>query len=138
MFLTALTSFGFISGGDITALLAERLERLHDTALQTFGPGGGYIMPAFTGFLLLILIIYVKSVIDTFKLPENSGGAGLFLIENSSGNSTGADSVSADNDMENSFENVQEEDERPYLTPKTPDIPDKDLSTEERRNAEML
>lgn len=140
MFLTALTSLGFITtGSDITALLAERLGRLRTTALQEFGPDGSYVMPAFAGFLLLILIIYIKSVIDTFRLPENSGDAGLFLVDSTGGSSAETDDVSADNVKENSFENVQEKDERPYLTtPKTPDIPDKDLSDEERRNAAML
>ena len=44
---------------NILAMLSAKLEKIHSLLIQDFGPNGVYIMTAFSGFLLLILIIYI-------------------------------------------------------------------------------
>ena len=64
---------------NILAMLSAKLEKIHSLLIQDFGPNGVYIMTAFSGFLLLILIIYIKSVLDTFRIADGeTQDAGLF------------------------------------------------------------
>lgn len=57
--------------------LATKLSHAHSLVLQEFGPRGLLVLALFILFLLLIVIIYIKSVIVTFhtyqqELPETS------------------------------------------------------------------
>ena len=73
-------SFGM---ADLWALAAAKLEKLHSIVIYEFGPNGVYIMGAFAGFIVLILLIYIKSVIDTFRIAAGeSAESGLFYTVN--------------------------------------------------------
>ena len=64
---------------DLFALFSAKFEKLHSAVIYEFGPNGVYILGAFVGFLALILLIYIKSVIDTFRIADGeSSDAGLF------------------------------------------------------------
>ena len=72
-------SFGM---ADLWALTAAKLEKLHSIVIYEFGPNGVYIMGAFAGFIVLILLIYIKSVIDTFRIAAGeSAESGLFYTD---------------------------------------------------------
>lgn len=45
----------------------SKYERLHTDVTELFGPGGWIVLGLFAFFLLLILSIYIKSIIDAFK-----------------------------------------------------------------------
>lgn len=67
---------------DFIALAAAKIEKLHSAVIYEFGPNGVYIMGAFIGFLTIILLIYIKSVIDTFRIADGeSDDAGLFYTQ---------------------------------------------------------
>lgn len=67
---------------DFMALAAAKIEKLHSAVIYEFGPNGVYIMGAFIGFLTIILLIYIKSVIDTFRIADGeSSDAGLFYTQ---------------------------------------------------------
>lgn len=57
---------------DFMAMLSAKYERYHAAVIQEFGPNGFYILILFAAFLTLILVIYIKSVIDTFRIGNES------------------------------------------------------------------
>ena len=86
-------SFGM---ADLWALAAAKLEKLHSIVIYEFGPNGVYIMGAFAGFIVLILLIYIKSVIDTFRIAAGeSAETGLFYTEEN-GSGGGLQSAAAE------------------------------------------
>ena len=99
-------SFGM---ADLWALAAAKLQKLHSIVIYEFGPNGVYIMGAFAGFIVLILLIYIKSVIDTFRIAAGeSAESGLFYTEE---NGSGGGLQSAAAEAEEFLE-----DARPRLT----------------------
>lgn len=100
-------SFGM---ADLLALAEAKLEKLHSLIIYEFGPNGIYIMGAFSGFIILILLIYIKSVIDTFRIAAGeSAESGLFYTEEGASASSSQDF--ADDENEDFPENS-----RPRLT----------------------
>lgn len=75
---------------DFLAMLLAKFDKFHTIVIQEFGPNGIYIMATFAVFLVLIALIYIKSVIDTFRIADGeSSAAGLFYTTenaNSGGN----------------------------------------------------
>lgn len=75
---------------DFLAMLLAKFDKFHSIVIQEFGPNGIYIMATFAVFLVLIALIYIKSVIDTFRIADGeSSAAGLFYTTenaNSGGN----------------------------------------------------
>lgn len=64
---------------DFLAMLLAKFDKFHSIVIQEFGPNGIYIMATFAVFLVLIALIYIKSVIDTFRIADGeSSAAGLF------------------------------------------------------------
>lgn len=101
---------------DFISLLGARFDRLHATVIREFGPHGIYILAVFAAFLILILAIYIKSVLDTFRAADNeadetSPDGGLFYTSE-----TSADEAIAEI---GAFQNNREyEDTRPRIMPK--------------------
>lgn len=75
---------------DFLAMLLAKFDKFHSIVIQEFGPNGIYIMATFAVFLVLIALIYIKSVIDTFRIADGeSSAAGLFYTaENANSGST--------------------------------------------------
>ncbi len=95
---------------DFLAMLLAKFDKFHSIVIQEFGPNGIYIMATFAVFLVLIALIYIKSVIDTFRIADGeSSAAGLFYTAENA-NSGGTANTLADE--------VEEflEDARPRLT----------------------
>ena len=69
---------------NVVAFVHSKYERMHSVVTEQFGPHGWIVMALFAFFLLLIIIIYIKSIIDTFKAgneeiaDENAQPDGLF------------------------------------------------------------
>lgn len=122
---------------NMLAMINAKLEKIHSLLIQDFGPNGVYIMTAFSGFLLLILIIYIKSVLDTFRIADGkTNDAGLFY--------TAANAASAQNGIDLGFDDNQNEeshdDNRSRLTvfPSSDDKASaRDLSFSEKRQAAL-
>lgn len=94
--------------GDILSLLAAKFDRLHSVIINEFGPNGVYVMAAFSAFIILILLIYIKSVVDTFRIAENqTSEAGLFYTS-----ANGTETGSEDYD----YDEHEIDDARPRLT----------------------
>ena len=53
------------------ALILLRYNQLHDGIIAQFGTNGIYILSLFCGFLCLIAMIYIKSIIETLQNPIN-------------------------------------------------------------------
>lgn len=90
-----------LSRENIIAHLVARYERIHDAVVDEFGINGLYILAAFVFFLILIIFIYVKSVIDTFRTSRvleetNEENEGLFYTYGEDG----ADSEDSINERE--------------------------------------
>lgn len=90
-----------LSRENIIARLVARYERIHDAVVDEFGINGLYILAAFVFFLILIIFIYVKSVIDTFRTSRvleetNEENEGLFYTYGEDG----ADSEDSINEKE--------------------------------------
>lgn len=90
-----------LSRENIVARLVARYERIHDAVVDEFGINGLYILAAFVFFLILIIFIYVKSVIDTFRTSRvleetNEENEGLFYTYGEDG----ADSEDSINERE--------------------------------------
>ncbi len=86
----------------------SRYTHLHNMVIEQFGPNGWYVIGLFALLLAIIMVIYIKSIIDTFKAGneelsgENPEPDGLFYtIEENPINS-----IANDNDDE-----IIEEDE---------------------------
>lgn len=95
---------------DFLAMLLAKFDKFHSIVIQEFGPNGIYIMATFAVFLVLIALIYIKSVIDTFRIADGeSSAAGLFYTAENA-NSGGAANTLADEAEEFL------EDARPRLT----------------------
>lgn len=95
---------------DFLAMLLAKFDKFHSIVIQEFGPNGIYIMATFAIFLVLIALIYIKSVIDTFRIADGeSSAAGLFYTAENT-NSGGAANTLADEAEEFL------EDARPRLT----------------------
>lgn len=95
---------------DFLAMLLAKFDKFHSIVIQEFGPNGIYIMATFAVFLVLIALIYIKSVIDTFRIADGeSSAAGLFYTTENA-NSGGAANTLADEAEEFL------EDARPRLT----------------------
>lgn len=95
---------------DFLAMLLAKFDKFHSIVIQEFGPNGIYIMATFAVFLVLIALIYIKSVIDTFRIADGeSSAAGLFYTAENT-NSGGAANTLADEAEEFL------EDARPRLT----------------------
>ena len=78
------------------AMLLAKFDKFHSIVIQEFGPNGIYIMATFAMFLVLIALIYIKSVIDTFRIADGeSSAAGLFYTAENT-NSGGAANTLAD------------------------------------------
>lgn len=93
--------------GDILSLLAAKFDRLHSVIIHEFGPNGVYVMAAFAAFIILILLIYIKSVIDTFRIAENqSSESGLFYTTSEGGSGSG----------DSDYDEYEIDDSRPRLT----------------------
>ena len=72
-----------LSRENVIARIAARYERIHDAVVDEFGVNGLYILSAFVFFLILIIFIYIKSVVDTFRTSRvleetNEENEGLF------------------------------------------------------------
>ena len=81
---------------DFLAMLLAKFDKFHSIVIQEFGPNGIYIMATFAIFLVLIALIYIKSVIDTFRIADGeSSAAGLFYTAENT-NSGGAANTLAD------------------------------------------
>lgn len=81
---------------DFLAMLLAKFDKFHSIVIQEFGPNGIYIMATFAVFLVLIALIYIKSVIDTFRIADGeSSAAGLFYTAENT-NSGGAVNTLAD------------------------------------------
>lgn len=95
---------------DFLAMLLAKFDKFHSIVIQEFGPNGIYIMATFAVFLVLIALIYIKSVIDTFRIADGeSSAAGLFYTAENA-NSGGTANTLADEAEEFL------EDARPRLT----------------------
>lgn len=95
---------------DFLAMLLAKFDKFHSIVIQEFGPNGIYIMATFAVFLVLIVLIYIKSVIDTFRIADGeSSAAGLFYTAENA-NSGGTANTLADEAEEFL------EDARPRLT----------------------
>ena len=95
---------------DFLAMLLAKFDKFHSIVIQEFGPNGIYIMATFAVFLVLIALIYIKSVIDTFRIADGeSSAAGLFYTAENA-NSGGTANTLAD-EAEEFLEDV-----RPRLT----------------------
>lgn len=95
---------------DFLAMLLAKFDKFHSIVIQEFGPNGIYIMATFAVFLVLIALIYIKSVIDTFRIADGeSSAAGLFYTTENA-NSGGTANTLADEAEEFL------EDARPRLT----------------------
>lgn len=95
---------------DFLAMLLAKFDKFHSIVIQEFGPNGIYIMATFAVFLVLIALIYIKSVIDTFRIADGeSSAAGLFYTAENT-NSGGTANTLADEAEEFL------EDARPRLT----------------------
>lgn len=95
---------------DFLAILLAKFDKFHSIVIQEFGPNGIYIMATFAVFLVLIALIYIKSVIDTFRIADGeSSAAGLFYTAENA-NSGGTANTLADEAEEFL------EDARPRLT----------------------
>lgn len=95
---------------DFLAMLLAKFDKFHTIVIQEFGPNGIYIMATFAVFLVLIALIYIKSVIDTFRIADGeSSAAGLFYTAENA-NSGGTANTLADEAEEFL------EDARPRLT----------------------
>lgn len=95
---------------DFLAMLLAKFDKFHSIVIQEFGPNGIYIMATFAVFLVLIALIYIKSVIDTFRIADGeSSAAGLFYTAENA-NSGGTANALADEAEEFL------EDARPRLT----------------------
>lgn len=57
----------FFDMQNIIARIVAKYERLHSMIIDEFGVNGVYVLLLFVFFLVVIFIIYTKSVIDTFK-----------------------------------------------------------------------
>lgn len=122
---------------NILAMLSAKLEKIHSLLIQDFGPNGVYIMTAFSGFLLLILIIYIKSVLDTFRIADGeTNDAGLFYTTTGTTSfQNGIDLGFDDNQNEESHDNKHLQ-----LTATASPVDDaleKDLSFSEKRQAAL-
>ncbi|MBR1600171.1 MAG: hypothetical protein IJ677_01180 [Alphaproteobacteria bacterium] len=68
----------------IVALVHSKYTHLHNTVIEQFGPNGWYIIGLFALLLMIIMAIYIKSIIDTFRAGneelsgENPEPDGLF------------------------------------------------------------
>lgn len=81
---------------DFLAMLLAKFDKFHSIVIQEFGPNGIYIMATFAMFLVLIALIYIKSVIDTFRIADGeSSAAGLFYTTENA-NSGGTANTLAD------------------------------------------
>ena len=95
---------------DFLAIFLAKFDKFHSIVIQEFGPNGIYIMATFAVFLVLIALIYIKSVIDTFRIADGeSSAAGLFYTAENA-NSGGTANTLADEAEEFL------EDARPRLT----------------------
>lgn len=95
---------------DFLAMFLAKFDKFHSIVIQEFGPNGIYIMATFAMFLVLIALIYIKSVIDTFRIADGeSSAAGLFYTTENA-NSGGTANTLADEAEEFL------EDARPRLT----------------------
>lgn len=95
---------------DFLVMLLAKFDKFHSIVIQEFGPNGIYIMATFAVFLVLIALIYIKSVIDTFRIADGeSSAAGLFYTAENA-NSGGTANTLADEAEEFL------EDARPRLT----------------------
>lgn len=87
---------------NIIACLTARYESIHNTVVDEFGVNGLYILAVFVFFLLLIISIYIKSVVDTFRTSrvldeKNEENEGLFYTN---GENTTTDSDDLSNERE--------------------------------------
>ena len=62
---------------NLLALLTVKYDRLYAQIIEEFGPNGVLVVGLFCFFLGLIIIIYVKSVIDTFRSAADVENDGL-------------------------------------------------------------
>lgn len=69
------------NAADVFVLLSNKYSRVHDSVVQQFGPNGMYLLGVFAVLILMILVIYIKSVLETFrhfgKLIQNLPQPGL-------------------------------------------------------------
>ncbi|MBR1841371.1 MAG: hypothetical protein IJ778_04495 [Alphaproteobacteria bacterium] len=86
-----------LSRENVIARLSARYERIHNAVVEEFGINGLYILAAFVFFLILIIFIYIKSVVDTFRTTRvleetNEENEGLFYTygENAADSEEGA------------------------------------------------
>lgn len=93
----------------IVGLLHAKYNHLHSFVLEQFGDRGWLILGLFAFFLVLIIVIYIKSIIDTFRAgneemaDENAEPDGLFytvedapLVNIANDNDNGQDEDSAE------------------------------------------
>lgn len=95
---------------NLLALFAAKFDKFQASVMQEFGPNGFYILIAFACFIALIAFIYIKSVLQTFRVTGGgSYDAGLFYQAVS-----GSGSGSPDPDTDEPEDVL--EDNRPRLT----------------------
>lgn len=69
---------------NVVAFVHSKYERMHSVVTEQFGPHGWIVMMLFAFFIILIIAIYIKSIIDTFRAgneeiaDENAQPDGLF------------------------------------------------------------
>lgn len=103
---------------NVVNLLRARYEHMHSFVLEQFGPQGWLVLGLFAFFLLLIIIIYIKSIADTFRAgneelaDENAEPDGLFYtledapVQNIANDNSNSDYLEED-DEEKGKENPQ-------------------------------
>ena len=93
---------------NVVGLLQAKYEHMHSFVLEQFGPQGWLVLGLFAFFLLLIVVIYIKSIADTFKAgneelaDENAEPDGLFYtveeapVQEIANDNSGSDYVEED------------------------------------------
>ena len=85
-------------GDSFIASMMLRYNSIHDKIIDQFGTDGIYIIAFFCGFLCLIAMIYIKSIIETFQSPANGFYSSTSLLtQGSSSESTQEDENTDDN-----------------------------------------
>lgn len=123
---------------NVVNLICAKYNHLHSLITEQFGPNGWTVLCLFAFFLLLILVIYIKSIMDTFKgnggeaVSEEGMQDGLFYTledahVNMIANDNSGEEFEAEN-LEEETEQEENEDIHPKVLRSTADELDKELS----------
>lgn len=114
---------------NVVDLLYTKYNHLHSSVIEQFGSNGWVVLGLFAFFLLLIVVIYIKSIIDTFRVGkaeiknEDTLQDGLFYtIEEA------PQIIANDNEDEEETEKTNKETDTPKVLRSTADELEKELS----------